>query len=410
MQRVVGVGAGKLVPHHEAHGRAALLEVALLEEARGHGLALNPADLVHDRHAAGGLHAVDHEEGGVGPALDVEILVELVLNDDVHPGKGQCAVGAGLEVHVDVGLVAQVGHARVDGDVGVGRGSDIDRGATALVVVGDLGGAAPRDEDAGTVGGGHPGVGELGDHLGGHVARALADLPGGHRVGRADHLQPCGIGVLGPDARGAAHEEHGLAAVLVLKFLELFGNSIKRLVPGDAHPARVGGALGVRALHGVVDAVGVVGGLDGRLALGAAVAHRVERRLGVALDLDRAAVLHGDDDAALVLAAGAAAGADELHAVALVAHLGLDKLVVKRQGRLGERGEWGTRKRGGGAGDRCHFGKRAARHALLHVHVPPFRFSCFMRCSGGVLPCCVDRAHDCALACLTELHALWFGV
>ena len=363
-----------------------------------------------DRHAAGGLHAVYHKEGSIGPALDVEILVEIVLDDEIDPCQTQGAVGAGLEVHVDVGLVAQVGHARVNRHIGISSRGDVDRGTAALVVVGDLGGSAPGDENARAVGGGHPGVGELGDHLGGHVARALADLPGGHRVGRADELQPRTVGVLGPDARSAAHEEHGLAAVLVLELLELLGDGAVRLVPGDAHPARVGGALGVRALHGVVDAVGVVGGLDGRLALGAAVAHRVERRLGVALDLDRAAVLHGDDDAALVLAAGAAAGADELHAVALVAHLGLDKLVVERQGRLGERGEWSTRKRGGGAGDRCHFGKRAARHALLHVHVPPFRFSCFMRCSDGVLPCCVNRAHDCALACLTELHALWFGV
>ena len=330
---------------------------------------------MHDRHAAGGLHAVDHEEGGVGPALDVEILVELVLNDDVHPGKGQCTVGAGLEVHVDVGLVAQVGHARVDGDVGVGRGSDIDRGATALVVVGDLGGAAPRDEDAGAVGGGHPGVGVLGDHLGGHVARALADLPGGHGVGRADHLQPRSIGMLGPDARGAAHEEHGLAAVLVHELMELLGDGAVRLIPGDAHPARVGGTLGIRALHGVVDAVGVVGGLDGRLALGAAVAHRVERRLGVALDLDRAAVLHGDDDAALVLAAGAAAGADELHAVALVAHLGLDKLVVKRQPRLGKSRKGRTGEGRCRAGDGRHFGERATRHAFLRVHVPPFQIT-----------------------------------
>ena len=179
--------------------------------------------------------------------------------------------------------------------------------------------------------------------------------------------------MLGPDARGAAHEEHGLSAVLVLELLELLGDGVVRLVPGDAHPAGVGGALGVRALHGVVDAVGMVGGLDGRLALGAAVAHRVERRLGIALDLDRAAVLHGDDDAALVLAAGAAAGADELHAIALVTHLCLDKISLV-EWNLGQRAQRRACEGRCRAGDCCHFGERAARHAFLHVHVPPLCF------------------------------------
>ena len=179
--------------------------------------------------------------------------------------------------------------------------------------------------------------------------------------------------MLGPDARGAAHEKHGLAAVLVHELMELLGDGAVRLIPGDAHPARVGGTLGIRALHGVVDAVGVVGGLDGRLALGAAVAHRVERRLGIALDLDRAAVLHGDDDAALVLAAGAAAGADELHAIALVTHLCLDKISLV-EWNLGQRAQRRACEGRCRAGDCCHFGERAARHAFLHVLVPPLCF------------------------------------
>ena len=373
MQRVVGVGAGEFIPYHEALRAAALLEVALLEQACSHGLSARPLNLMVNRNAAGRLHAVDHEEGGVSPALHIQVVVQLILDDDIGPSKSQCAVGAGLEVHVDVGLVAQVGHARVDGNVGVGRLGEVNRGTAALVVVGDLGGAAPRNVNAGTVGGGHPGVGVLRDHHRCHVARALADLPGGHGVGRTDHLQPRSIGMLGPDARGAAHEKHGLAAVLVHELMELLGDGAVRLIPGDAHPARVGGTLGIRALHGVVDAVGVVGGLDGRLALGAAVAHRVERRLGIALDLDRAAVLHGDDDAALVLAAGAAAGADELHAIALVTHLCLDKISLV-EWNLGQRAQRRACEGRCRAGDCCHFGERAARHAFLHVHVPPLCF------------------------------------
>ena len=154
--------------------------------------------------------------------------------------QAQGAVCTGLEVHVDVGLVAQVGHAGVDRDVGVGGRGDVDRSTAALVVVRNLGGSTPGDEDARAVGRGHPGVGELGDHLGCHVARALADLPGGHGVGRTHELQPGAVGVLGPDARGAAHEEHGLSAVLVLELLELLGDGVVGLVPGDAHPTGVG--------------------------------------------------------------------------------------------------------------------------------------------------------------------------
>src|SRR5699024_8043065 len=60
-------------------------------------------------------------------------------------------------------------------------------------------------------------------------------------------------------------------------------------------------------------AVGVIGRLNGRLRLRTAVAHGVERRVGVAFYLDGTTVLHGHVHAALVLAACAAARAHHLH-------------------------------------------------------------------------------------------------
>src|SRR5699024_2705478 len=106
------------------------------------------------------------------------------------------------------------------------------------------------------------------------------------------------------------HVEDGLPAVALHDLVELLPDGLHGLVPRDAHPTRIL-ALGVRALHGVVDAVGVVRRLDGRLRLAAAIAARLERRL-VALHLHGASVLDGHPHAALHLAAAATARAHAL--------------------------------------------------------------------------------------------------
>ena len=81
--------------------------------------------------------------------------------------------------------------------------------------------------------------------------------------------------------------------------LHLVGDGVERLVPGDALPLAL--ALGSHLLHRVLDAVGVVDVLDAREPLGA---HRaLGERVGVALDVDDHAVLHGDDHAAAAVAA-----------------------------------------------------------------------------------------------------------
>ena len=77
---------------------------------------------------------------------------------------------------------------------------------------------------------------------------------------------------------------------------------LERLVPRDAHPARIVIGLRVGALHRVAQAIGMVSSLKRGLRLRAAVPSRLERRL-VALDFHRATVLHRHPYAAFHLAA-----------------------------------------------------------------------------------------------------------
>ena len=163
--------------------------------------------------------------------------------------------------------------------------------------------------DARTAHGLHPGVGVGGINGGCIEARALANLVGLNCIGRVEALLVSAVGTHGPDTARAAHGEIGLVAVLVLELLELGAENFFSLVPADALPTGIVGALGVRALHGILDAVGVIGGLERRLALGAVVAHRTEAAR-VAFGLDDLAVFDVDPDAALHLAAATAGAPD----------------------------------------------------------------------------------------------------
>ena len=322
--------AAQLVVHHEAGARAALDDVALLEELRLEGIAVE----ARARSGLGRLHVLHHEVGQVGPALDPHLVVELVVHDDVEPAQGHGGVGAGAQGQPDVGLLAQVGHARVDDDELLGLRSGVDHGAARVVVVGELGAAAPHDQDGSAVDGGVPGVGAVGLQRGTHVARALADLVGlvgVHGVKNARETQGAGHAV---DARGAAHRETGVAATLSLDLVDLLSGGLKSLVPGDTHPAGIVLALGVRALQRVAQTVGVVASLQRGLALRAAVARRGHGRL-VALDLHGAAVLHGYPHRALHLAAAAAHGADALGRALIGGHRARVVGLGQSRGRLG---------------------------------------------------------------------------
>ena len=296
------------VPHHELLGIAALDEVGLLEQA---GLDLKGLrHVVLDARPAGGLEVLDVEEGGVGPALDGQVVVELLLHDDARPGHEHGAVGAGAQGQVVVGLLAAVAHARVHADELLGVLHGLDGAAAGVVVVGLGLVGTPLHVHERPVLDRHEVEAGAGGEAAHHAARALADLGRADVVHAAEraHERAGGQAV---HTAGAAHGGQPLPAPLLRDLAELGGDGVERLVPGDADPAGVGVALGVGALQRVAQAVGVVGGLERRLALGAAVAIGLLCAL-VALDLHRATVLHGDPHAALHLAAAAAAGADAL--------------------------------------------------------------------------------------------------
>ena len=304
----VGQTVVVLVPYHEALVLAALDDVGLGDELRAH---VDAAVALH-KPALGlpGL-VVAEQEGGVGPAAHHGVVVGLVLDDPVEPAERQRAVGAGAQRQPDVGFLGKRRHARIDADVRRGMRGHVRNGAVSGVVVGVLHGGAPLQVHLRLGLHLHPG----GTHLVGHdacpVARALADLVGQVRVRRTEQLLHALVGAKRPHARGAAHNEDGLSAVLIDDLAQALARQLEGLVQGDAHPTGIIGALGVRALHGVTQTIGVIGRMHGRLRLRAAMAAALGCRF-VAFDLDGLAVLHRHPDAALHLAASTAARAHVL--------------------------------------------------------------------------------------------------
>ena len=313
----------QLVPYHHAERAAVLFQIGFAHEAR-HGLEVPGLEL--RAHRAGSrAHLLAHEERGVGPAFHERLVDEVVLDDDMHPRQRQRAVGLRVQRLPDVGLAAEVGQARIDRDEVVCFLRRVDGHAARVVVVRHLGGTAPTHHDARLVDRRLPAerIGTL--HERGEVARALANLIRRHAVRRLEQRRERAVRAHAPTAGRTRHDHDGFAAVLVDDFLVLLGHGLVGLVPRDAHPARIARILGVRAFHRVQDAVGMVGRLDGRLRLRAAVAARREGGR-VALDLRGASVFDGHPHAAFHLAATAAARAD-----ALDVGLGTGALIGYRQ-------------------------------------------------------------------------------
>ena len=308
----VGEALVGLVPDHEALGGAVLLEVGLGEQAGPH---VDAAVHLHEPNAVAGLAllllVLAPQERGVGPTAHEGVIVGLVVDDPLQPGQRQAQVGADTQGQPDGALLAQRGQTRVDQDVAGCVLRNVGDGTVVGVVVGVLSGGAPLHVDLGLSLDLHPRGADLVGQDAAEVTRALADLIGKVSVGRAEDLLEGSVGGLGPDAGGAAHGEDRLAAVLVDDLGELLAHEVEALLEGDADPARIVLALGVGALHGVTQAIGMVGGLHRSLGLRAAVAAAVRRGL-VALDLDDLAVLNSDPNAALDLTAGAAGGTDAL--------------------------------------------------------------------------------------------------
>ena len=229
-----------------------------------------------------------------------------MLQDNVLPAQGQRTIGAGAQVQPVIGLFARAGQTRVDADVHIGIVHLVDQVTAAVVVVRVLRRGTPLNIDPRAVTQRHPrSAVHRGD--GAHeAARPLADFRSHMGVGSIEQPLVETVGAVNPLARRTAHVEYGLAAVLIDDLRELLTDGVHGLVPRDAHPAGVF-ALGVRSLQRMIDTIGMVGRLNGRLALAAVIARRLERRL-VALAFDRTTVLHGDPHAALHLAAAGRLG------------------------------------------------------------------------------------------------------
>ena len=202
------------------------------------------------------------------------------------------------------------------------------------------------------------------------AARAFADRRRHAAVGAVEQPLVERVGAVDPLARRAAHAKACLPAILFDDVVEAFADGLHGLVPADAHPARFL-ALGVRALHRVVDALRVVTCLQRRLALRAVVARRLRRRL-VAFRFDDAAVLDRHPHAAFHLAAATAAGTDALD----LGRLDLRNLVLSERGPVacGADGRYG-----GGCGRQLR--ERATCHRQL-PHESSSLFVCFPKKSG----------------------------
>ena len=314
---IVGPAAVQLVVHEVAHGVAVAFDLPIhgvrshigLGEQAGVEL-VRIAAVQNAGGVAGGLHVGNDDHRGVGPLLDEGPVAQVVLQQHVAPAQSQRVVGAGAQRQPVLRVTAEVGQARVDADVGVGGAGNVNDRTAGVVVVGLGLFRGPLHELRGVVDDLGPGPSLHVVDTGCEVARALAHLVGGHDVRRAEMRERhAGVGLHAPLTAGAAPRERGLTAVLVGDLQNLVCDRLIGFFPGDAHPTGVVVALRVRALHGILDAVGVIRGLDGSLALGAMVAHGQEA-VRVAFGADDLTILHEDPCTAFDLAATTAARAD----------------------------------------------------------------------------------------------------
>ena len=264
-------GAGAVGP--ESVGRLPVVGLVAHDEAGPHRrehagrladeLGAHPADL-------GGLfrrpllHGRPQFLEADGPVVDELVVVEVLVDDDVHPGHEQGPVRAGAELDVVVGQARRVGEARVDGDEDAARlleGLDLlPGGGVGLAVVGvgreHLACLAGQLVD---VGPSHRAFERLGHG-------PVADLLVAHVVGRAEQVEELrlheqAVAVV----RRAGDAEQRLGAGLVAYLVELGSHLLERLVPADALPSALP-ALS-HPLEGEVQTVGMVVVLDGRAPL-----------------------------------------------------------------------------------------------------------------------------------------------
>ena len=305
-----------------------------------------------------------------------DLLVQLVLDDVVHPTEHHGHVGAGLDGQPHIGLrrvsrearvhddglaavFAQLGHAaarrRRRMPRRTGAPDDVDFRQSAVL------GRLVQLRAAG-VGDGR--VADAVDQRHGEVTRQVAlratrlehvaRAPEVAETRRAEELRVAA-------ATGGAQK--AVLAGFVAHVDHVLRNGFRRLVPADALPLVA--RLGAHALHGVLVAVGMVQRLDAGQALRAhaALRHGVD---GIAPQLDNAPVADRGDDAA-VRDACAARRAHLVHVV--VGPCLVARLHVVRGSKP---------QRADGAGDRGRLHERATCHSRGQSFPPPF-VACFTR-------------------------------
>ena len=268
---------------------AAAAEAVMAADEGGLGLPVEPGegDDLLDRQAGDPgrpfRRARRHVRGQlvrrIGVAAQVVPVGIAFLEQDMHDGHGQRAVGAGTHREMDVGLLGRAGAVGIDHDqlgaalLGAhGVGHDVDLGVHRV--------AAPD----------HHQLGMLVDLA--HVGAALgadAGDPAGVRQRHADGREPArvlhrmaqpvdAVALHQPHRAGVVVRPHRLAAVLARLGDELLGDDVERVGPRDL--GELPGPLGAgpaQRLHqpvGMVDALGVARDLLADHPGGVVVAHR----------------------------------------------------------------------------------------------------------------------------------------
>lgn len=269
--------AARLVPGDEVARIAAAGNIRRGQEASGLGM---------------------HQQRAVAPVAHEVAVVPALLDHHAGDAKGESAVAARPHAEPEIGLVGKPGLAGIDDDE-LGAARLCRRGARRVGEPGGAGVMAPEQHAAGVgeIQGGHADAEGIGA---GVILVPVAELRGVDPVRTAEGVdQPLdpenAVGESG--GAGRRHREgDALGAALVAQAAELAGGCRQRLVPADALPARIGIALGPRALHRIEQTIAAVDQLRRRPALDAKRA--AGGMLRIRLDLDQAAVLHCRDAAA----------------------------------------------------------------------------------------------------------------
>ena len=250
-----------------------------------------------------GLHALSELVEAIAPLLDEVVIVEILGDDDVEHSHTESSVGAGTQTQVPVGTGGNPVDARVDAHELGAAAHHVDGSvAEQTVAVGGQGLLAPEHDQlrqgehrivvttgqtACIV---HLGIGGAENVGGASTARDVAGVAGlGVAVVRGTEAR---MGVCRKHrttlAAGAAHDEDGLSAVVLLVVGDLLGDGIVSLVPSDALPL-VQTAVLAGTLHRIQNTIRVIDIVTNGKAADAETTVG-DRMVLVALDLDELAV------------------------------------------------------------------------------------------------------------------------